>query len=235
MEREAGLSILESRGWLAATPMAFRKRFLSASRWRRVEPGGNVTLGGEERDDVIGLARGTVAVTSTLGQAGTPIMHMAHAVFWMGYGPILLGRSRVVTVEARTELWIASVPKAAIIPLLDDTTLWWRCFMRLLAEYGDTSAMIASDLLIRQSDRRLAATILRFAGLRRPGQGPVEQVCVEVTQAELADAANLSRNTAGTILRKFAAKDFIRMGYRGLAVRNPAGLYRLVAGSDLAV
>jgi hypothetical protein len=77
--------------------------------------------------------------------------------------------------------------------------------MRLLAEYGDICAMITSDLLIRQLDWRLAATILRFAGLRRSGPQTTAEVRLLVTQAELADAANSSRKTAGTILRTLAA------------------------------
>lgn len=226
MNREEGLSLLASRGWLADTPAEFRSRFLSAARWRRIDPGMTVTLGGEERDDVVGLAHGTVVMTSTLGGAGTPIMHMAHAVSWMGYGPVLLERPRVVTVEARTLLWIAVIPKATILPLLDETTLWWRCFTRLLAEYGDISAMIAADLLIRQSDRRLAATILRFAGLRRCGAPTAAPVRVLATQAELADAANLSRNTAGTILRALAKEGYVDIDYRGIIVVDEAGLQR---------
>ncbi len=228
MEREEGLSILASRGWLAGTPPEFRKRFLSAARWRFIERGAIVTLGGEERSDFIGLAAGTVTVTSALGNAATPVMHMAHAVLWMGYGPLLLERPRVVTVEARTDLWIAVIPKASILPMLDETTSWWRCFTRLLAEYGDISAMIASDLLIRQSDRRLAATILRFAGLRGLYPDQPEQVRIEVTQTELAEATNLSRNATGTILRRLAAKGHIRTDYRGIVVCAPASLRQLV-------
>lgn len=228
MDREEGLTILASRGWLAETPVEFRKLLLSAARWRHVDPGATVTLGGEERDDVIGLAQGTVAMISTLGHAGTPIMHMAHAVVWFGYGPLLLDRPRDVTVEARTPLWIAVIPRARIAPLLDETTLWWRCFMRLLAQYGDTSAMVASDLLIRQSDRRLAATILRFAGHRIPGEPTGGEVRLPVTQAELADAANLSRNAAGTILRALAARGFIETDYRGVVVLDRERLRRFV-------
>jgi CRP-like cAMP-binding protein len=232
MEREEGLSILGTRGWLSETPAEFRKRFLSAARWRHVDAGWTVTLGGEEQDAIIGLASGTVAVTSALGRAGTPVTHMAHAVFWMGYGPLLLERPRVVTVEARTDLWIAVMPKAQILPLLDETTLWWRCFMRLLGEYGDTSAMIASDLLIRESDQRLAATILRFAGLRAPGSHTTEEVRLPVTQAELADAANLSRNAAGTILRVFAAKGYIETDYGAIVVLDCAGLQSFVGAPN---
>ena len=228
MDRDEGLSILASRGWLAETPVEFRKLFLSAARWRHVEPGATVTLGGEERDDVIGLAQGTVAMLSTLGHAGTPIMHLSHAVFWLGYGPLLLERPRDVTVEARTHLWIAVIPRAKVSPLLDESPLWWRCFMRLLAQYGDISAVIASDLLIRQSDRRLAATILRFAGPRDSTAEKREEVRLPLTQAELADAANLSRNKAGTILRALAAQGYIETDYRGIVVLDRARLQGFV-------
>lgn len=224
MDREDGLSLLASRGWLAKTPVEFRRRVLSAAQWRHVGQGATVTLGGEERDEVIGLAQGTVAATTTVGQAETPAMHIAQAVFWLGYGPLLLDRPRVVTVEARTDLWVAAIPKAKILPLLDGTTKWWRHFMRLLVEYGDTTAMIAADLLIRQSDRRLAATILRFCGAPESNADPAGHLRIPVTQAELADASNLSRNAAGTILRMLAAKGYIEIDYGSIVVLDRAGL-----------
>jgi CRP-like cAMP-binding protein len=230
MKREAGLSILASRGWLAETPAEFQTSFLSFAQWRHIEKGATVTLGGEEKDDVIGLAHGTVAATTTVGLAETPTMHIACAVFWLGYGPLLLERPRVVTVEARTDLWVAEIPQAKILPLLDGTTKWWRCFMRLLVEYGDTTALIASDLLIRQSDRRLAATILRFAGPPDPDAGPAGRLRIPVTQTEVADASNLSRNAAGTILRALAAKGYIETDYGGIAILDRAGLQHFVVG-----
>lgn len=228
MDREEGLSLLASRGWLAGTPAEFRTLVLSAAQWRHIEQGATVTLGGEERDDVIGLAHGTIAATTTLGQDDTPTMHIAHAVFWLGYGPLLLERPRNITVEARTDLWVASIPKVRLQPLLDGTTKWWRCFMHLLVEYGDITAMIASDLLIRQSDRRLAATILRFCGPPDQGADPAGQPRIPITQAELADAANMSRNVAGTILRTFAAKGWIETDYRGIVVLDRTALQGFV-------
>jgi CRP/FNR family cyclic AMP-dependent transcriptional regulator len=232
MQRAEGLAILKTHGWLAGTPAAFRDRFLSAARWRQVAAGSTVTLGGENESTVIGLAHGTVTVTSTLGRVGTPMTHMALPVFWMGYGSLLLERQRVVTVEARTDIWIAAVPGSAVLPMLDETTQWWRCFMRLLGEYGDISATIASDLLIRRPDQRLAATILRFAGLRGNGARPLGEPRLRVTQAELADAANLSRNVAGRILRHLAAQGYIEADYRSILVRDPDGLRALVERSD---
>jgi len=191
VEREQGLSLLASRGWLSGTPEDFRKRFLSLARWRRVAPGTTVKLGGEELDDVIGLAEGSVVLTSALGEAETPVTHMVHAVFWLGHGPLFTGQPRRVTAEARTALWVARFPRAKILAMLDETPVWWRCFLPLAVEYGDICALIASDLLIRRSDRRLAATILRFAGLRGPVEAPCHGLRVPTTQAELAAASNL--------------------------------------------
>jgi CRP-like cAMP-binding protein len=229
VEREQGLSLLASRGWLSGTPEEFRERFLSLAQWRLVEQGTPVTLGGEERDDILGLAEGTVLMTSTLAEPDTPAMHMAHAVIWLGYAPLFLDQPRRITVEARTPLKIASFPKARVLALLAETPVWWRCFLPLGFEYGDACAVIASDLLIGRSDRRLAATILRFAGLRGSRIPPCHQVRLPVTQAELAGASNLSRNVAATILREFSAQGWIEIEYRGLVLRDPKGLRRFLA------
>ena len=236
MNRDQGLRILASQGWLAGTSEEFRGLLLPMARWRRFESGTLVTLGGDEADDIIAMASGVMAFTSALGPPDTPIMHLARAVFWMGYGPVLMGGTRVVSAEARSEVWAASFPKSQILPLLDGSSRWWRYFARLLGEYGHLSAMIASDLLIPDSERRLASVLLRFGGLQgltNAGAGAARAtVHVPVTQAELAAAANLSRNSAGTILKRFAARGIIETGYRDILITDPARLMAAVnAGS----
>jgi CRP-like cAMP-binding protein len=145
-----------------------------------------------------------------------------------------LGGTRVVSAEARSEVWAASFPKSRILPLLDGSSRWWRYFARLLGEYGHLSAMIASDLLIADSERRLAAVLRRFGGLQgltNVGDNPVAArttVHVPVTQAELAAAANLSRNSAGTILKRFATRGIIDTGYRDILITDPARLIAVV-------
>jgi CRP/FNR family transcriptional regulator, cyclic AMP receptor protein len=221
MDREHGLAILAGEGWLAGTSEEFRALFLPMARWRSFAAGTLVTMGGEEADDIIGLASGSVAFTSALGLPEAPAMHVARAVFWLGYGPILLGGGRVMSAEARTEVWVASFPKARVLTLLDGSTRWWRYFTRLAGEYGHNCATIASDLLIPQSERRCAAVLLRFGGCRGSEATPM---IVPVTQGELAAAANLSRNSAGAILRGWAARGLIETGYGGITIADPAGL-----------
>lgn len=232
MHRDTGLRILSERGWLSATPVEFRKALLSGSRWRSVDAGSVITLGGEEADDLIGLASGTVELTTVFGVADTPVMHLAHPVFWMGYGPLMNGQPRRVTAIAKSPVYLASIPKAGVMQSLVKRPEWWQHLCPLAIEYGDASITIASDLLIRSSDRRCAAVLLRLGGVRFSGGEEETRITVPVTQDELADAANLSRNTTGDILRKLVAIGLIETGYRGIVIRSPGKLRAFAEHGD---
>jgi CRP-like cAMP-binding protein len=86
-------------------------------------------------------------------------------------------------------------------------------FLQPLLEYGDLTVTIAADLMIRDSERRCAAALLRLAGCRYAGPQDVTPVEVPLTQNELAGAANLSRNSVGTMLQRLATRGFVEVGY----------------------
>ena len=224
MDRDRALQVLAGSPWLAPRPQEFRETFLAMARWHHAKSGAVITLAGEEADDMIGLADGSAALIASQGRADTPIMHLARAPFWMGYGPMLLGKPRVVTAIARSQVLFASFPKAKIVPLLESRPGWWRPFTALIGEYGELSAMIASDLLIPNSEARCAAVLLRFGRVRFPGPADAGEVEVPVTQDELASAANLSRNSTGTILRTLSEDGLVRTAYRTITIRRPATL-----------
>lgn len=226
MNRDEGLRILGGSGWLSETPPEFRDNLLQLGQWRRIEEGAHVTLSGEESEDLIGLASGYVAFTATLGLPETPIMHMASAPFWMGYGPLLHGSKRVVNAQARTIVWIASFPKSKLIPLLESRPGWWRPFMKLMATYGDLTALIAADLLIKKSENRCAAVLLRFGGARFGTIGSGAPIRVPVTQDELAEASNLSRGSVVSILRRFSAAGLVDTSYRWIEICDASGLLK---------
>lgn len=226
--REEGLHILTGRGWLSGTPTAFQRAVLAGCRWYRVEAGDPIQTGGEDVGELTGLAQGTLAMSTILGAPGTPIMHLAHPPFWFGYFPIIFGQPRGISATARTPVWLAGVPQARVRRLLADRPAWWEHFLPLALVYGDTVVTIAADLLIRDSERRCAAVLLWLGGRRFADPADAAPVEVPVTQEELAAAANLSRNTAGTVLRKLAARGLIEPGYRGVTMRAPTALRAVV-------
>jgi CRP/FNR family cyclic AMP-dependent transcriptional regulator len=86
----------------------------------------------------------------------------------------------------------------------------------------------AADLLIRDSERRCAAVLLRLGGRRFAGPDDEEPVEVPVMQDELAGAANLSRNSVGTMLQRLKGRGLVEPGYRGIAIRAPKALRAFV-------
>jgi CRP-like cAMP-binding protein len=57
-------------------------------------------------------------------------------------------------------------------------------------------------------------------------------VLVPVTQAELAAAANLSRNSAGKLLQGLAKRGVVETGYRGILITDPEGLLAILNARD---
>ena len=217
-------------GWLSATPAEFQQALLTRCAWGRIEAGTPVQAGGEENGELIGLASGIVEMRTILGRADTPIMHFAYPVFWFGYVPILTGRPRRIAASAKSPVWLARIPQTTVGALLAERPEWWQHLMQLSIIYGDVSQTIAADLLIRDSERRCAATLLRLGGRRFADPEDKEPVEVPVTQAELAGAAGLSRNSIGTMVQKLKARGLVEPGYRGLIVRAPSALRALVDG-----
>jgi Crp-like helix-turn-helix domain len=83
-------------------------------------------------------------------------------------------------------------------------------------------AGFTADLMIRDSDRRCAAALLRLAGCRYARPQDITPVEVPLTQNELAGAANLSRNSVGKMLQRLEKRGFVEVGYGAMTVRNPA-------------
>ena len=228
MGREEGIETLKTSGWLSAAPVEFREALLSGCGWERLDQGASIQSGGEEEGELIGLAAGIVETRTILGRPDTPIMHFIYPVFWIGYLPFLSGQPRRLAASARTPVWIARISQAKVTALLAKQPEWQPHFMQLAIVYGDVAVNVAADLLIRDSERRCAAVLLRLSGRRFAGPDDDEPIEVPVTQSELAGAANLSRNSAGTIVKKLKARGLIALGYRGMTVRAPAALRAFV-------
>jgi CRP/FNR family cyclic AMP-dependent transcriptional regulator len=228
MVRQDGLRLLSEVGWLSTTTVDFRQAVLATCSWQHLEAGEPLQSGGEEEGELIGLASGSLALRTILGPADTPIMHLAHPVFWLGYVPLILGKPRRVGASAKSAAWIARVPEAPVRRLLSERPEWWQYFSRISIIYGDTSQSIAADLLIGDSERRCGAVLLRLSGHRLADRTDVEPVEVALTQTELAGAANLSRNSIGTMLRRLVGRGLVELGYRGLIILNPAEMRAFV-------
>ena len=211
-------------GWLSETPSDFQSAILERCVWQRILPGVALTHGGDSHGGLVGLIRGRVDFISAIGPSDTPIAHIARAPFWFGELPVA-GRLRTTTVISRTVCDIALVPQLALEAVLAAKPDRWRLLGTLSARGIFLVTLIATDLLIRDSQRRCVAVLLRIAGCRKAGTTRCE---AEIGQDELADMANMSRQTVGVVLRTLEAQGAVKLGYRSITITDPVRLRAMV-------
>ncbi len=217
-------AILRHRGWLADTPSDFADALLSHCQWRTHGPGVAIQHAGDTGGMLFGVARGTLALTTSLAAPDTPMTHIVHPGLWFGWVPMFVGRERPNSVVTRSEVALACLSQAGFEALLAEHPHWWRHAGALGVQYGNIAVNIAADLMIRDSRRRCEAALLRLADCRFSDSADGNAVEALMTQDELAAIANLSRTSVNAILRTLEAEGLISLGYRSVVLHDPARL-----------
>jgi len=227
-ESEFGNSLLH-RGWLSRTPSDFQQALFPICRLRRFAAGETLYVAGDEPGGIFGICRGSVAVSIPLDTSEMHFVHLYQPGIWFGEASILTGHPRRISAVARTDLTVAYAPRGGLLTLLNGHPEWWQMLGRLSVETNDFMIVSGDDLMIRDSERRCIAIILRICGCRFEDPDVDDSVTARISHEELANMANLARNTVGEILHRLSAEGHVELGYRTVKVRNSDVLRARVA------
>jgi CRP-like cAMP-binding protein len=158
-------------------------------------------------------------------------MHIGHPGSWFGYVGMFTGGELPMGVTARTDVMLAGLGQLQLEQLIAEHPEWWRHIGLLGVLYGNAAINVAADLLIRDTRRRCAASLLRIADCRFESPADAEPVEAPLSQDELAALSNMSRTTISTIRRDLENDGLIKLGYRSVPVIHPARL-RALADDD---
>lgn len=221
--------LLSSYGWLSRTSPTFIDSVIALGRWKKVYGGERVTTAGEEKSELIALAEGVATLSSNIGYAETPLVHIFRPPFWWGYTYLVGSGPRRYTCEMRTSGWLLSIDGKSLERLMNRETAAWPAMVRLAIGHTDLAATVAGDLVTRGSRKRTLAVLLRCSGHRDSDSMDAPPLkSIPLTQAELADASNLSRNTVVTVLQELAAKNLVGLSRRSIEIKNPSALLKML-------
>ena len=222
---------LGSVGWLAHRPSAFRKLLLSRCRLHVLEKGAIVYRIGDAPDGVYGVASGRVSVEIAPHEQDPHLIHSLGPGSWFGEAAFFGECERLVTIVATRPSHCLHLPRFEIDEIAKADPNTWRWLGNLLFVQFQAALTAIDDLKIRRPDQRIAAILLRLAGIRH--QQNVEDMTPEVdaTQKDLAEISSLSRTTVGECLDQLQAAGLIARGYGHLTLLDPAALRRLIDGS----
>ncbi len=211
-------------GWLGDLPRDFADAFVKIGRWIQVGRGQVVYGIGSEEAVLYGVAQGTARMHMAINEHEQRLSHIIGPGFWFGEYEFTSGISRLLEFEAATDLLLLHVARYDFQQLALKYPDSWQWIALLSGQHLITAMGAADDLMLTSAERRLAALLLRLSGhrLAHPASPPFE--FIPATQQELAVAANLSRASAGKILRMLEKKGEITIEYGALAILDAQAL-----------
>lgn len=216
---------LARRGWLSRTPAAFRDAVLSQTSLRSFGAGTTIYSEGDPSDGLWGLAEGTIGLELAGERRSPSFAYLSGRGFWIGAQTLIMGPGRQVGLVALRPCRMLYLSGAAFHAIAQKDAEAWRWLAALPLIQNAVAFGVLDDLLIRESDRRCAAILLRLAGCRGPFAQD-EPDDIYATQEQLAEICNLSRTSLGEVLRAFDRQGFISRRY-GRIVIDRAVLARL--------
>jgi CRP/FNR family transcriptional regulator, cyclic AMP receptor protein len=221
-------AFLLNNGWLAHCSRGFAESFIAHCHWRHVPAGTGIQHAGEPGATVTGIAHGNALLTTSLSSPDSPTIHVMQPGEWFGFVPLFIGGMRPNSIVARTDVVLATMSQPEIEALLAPRPEWWRDIGTLGIIHANIATGIAADMMIRESRRRCAASLLQVADCRHADRLGSELASTPLSQEELAAIANLSRTSISSILRDFEETGLIKLGYRSFTIMQPGKLRDLV-------
>ncbi|MCI3132434.1 Crp/Fnr family transcriptional regulator [Phenylobacterium aquaticum] len=232
MTPDALQEVLSRTPWFRGLPPDLAEGLLRLAQVRRWTDE-TVYAAGDPPNGLFALISGEVRIAQTTASGRAALLMIASPGVWFGEAAMIDGKPR--TSEA------AAVGAATLLQVTPSA------FQQLTAHSGPNMAAFAS--LVCDQYRRAMDYIVETAGLSarvrlaqrlaelvrthgRPGAGGIV-IDLKLSQESLAEMAGVSRQTLNRLLKALEADGVVALGYRALAVRDPAALEALARSRTL--
>jgi CRP/FNR family transcriptional regulator, cyclic AMP receptor protein len=225
--------IIAKQGWLSLTPASFRQLVLDRSHLQVLKAGSTIYSVGDPPGGMFGLVSGGLAISIAPGERGPYLAHFAPPGTWIGVAPAFTEQPRQAGLAVTRDTELLHLPLHSIREIVASDPGAWRFFG--IAVIANTSVAIgaAEDLLIRDHFKLCIAVLLRLGGCRLRTMPEFLPIEIDVNQDGLAALTNLSRTTAGAILRKLQASGYLEVSYRRIHILAPDALRAILTEKNV--
>jgi CRP/FNR family cyclic AMP-dependent transcriptional regulator len=226
---EKARDFLRGQGWLEHTSPAFRDALLAEGVLRSFGRGDVVMRHGDAPNGLWVVVQGGLSLEIAPYEHGPNFAHMLRPGFWFGEMECLTGGGRLYGLGATRASVCLHVPKRGVDKVLAVDPEGWRWIGQLCAGHLALAIGSMNDLMIRSSEVRLAAILLRLAGARDV-DNPREAIPeIDASHEDFGVMANLSRSAVGRILKEFEEERLVACAYGAVRILDQTGLRARIA------
>lgn len=215
-------------GWLAERPPDVCAAVLSRCRLLLPQPGSYMRFAGNEQGGIFGVASGGIGIQLPFVTGQQVLPSIVRRGAWFGYAPVGKHSDWPMSYLVMEPSVLLHLP----LPRLREIQASEPCMSPHLAALTDRSLERAvanvTNLLIRNPDRRIAASLLRIA----PDEEDGAPATIVISQEQLGEIANAARDVVNRALAKYAAKGWVSVGYRSVTLLRRDEIARYVKSGE---
>jgi CRP/FNR family transcriptional regulator, cyclic AMP receptor protein len=208
-------------GWLADQPEDVRNSVLKHARIVDYQASEFIFHAGDAEGGIYGVITGGVGVHLPSDEGIPLLAHILRCGGWFGYGPLVRGRKRSLSFSLIEPTLLYHLPLSHAQEIAQASLAHQRAIMSI-SEYGmDVATKVIETLLIRSTDRRIAATLLRIGPAPDDGCSVIEII---ITQSQLGEMANAERQVVNRALKRLEVKGILRVAYGRIEIADRSAL-----------
>ncbi len=215
-------------GWLGQIDRSVAELILQAGRLSKFSDGAEIYGLGQPQDCLHGVARGTVKMLVAVNEQDPKFGHLAGPGFWFGETAAVTGNQSLVELTASGPTETLSISRKQIDAIAQTHAGVWPAITLLAVCNLGTAIAVGEDLLIRDSRKRMVATLLRLSARRSCFQNIPPFASIPVSWNELAEATNLSRSKVGALLSELSKQGLVETRQKQVRVVDAIGLDELL-------
>lgn len=214
MKREEAKKRILGRGWLADQSPDLKAAVMRHARLISVSEGDSPFHSGDEPGGIYGIVSGGVSMWIAGRSAENRLGHIGRCGTWFGYGPLVRGgpRSLLLSISVSEPGWLFGVSLSRLQEIASISPEHQRALLSI-SDYGLEIALHTIEtLMIRNSERRIAATLLRIAPhVEDVPKGAPDEILL--TQAQLGEMANAERKVVNRALSRMEREGWLVVSY----------------------
>lgn len=219
---EQARHLMAASPWLQRFPEDLRENVLASTRLLPpFNRGQHVYNVGDTPNGMYGVVSGCFGFEIAPQEQGPQLVHQFRPGMWFGELAHVLERPRLAMMYATRPSQCLCFPERALNTLLHRDPRLWQYVALALANATALAFTTINDLMVRSPKRRLAAALLRVAGLRN--DEPLEGAFLELdlTHASLALLSNISRSTVAQYLQELEHQGYLEYRYGKVFLVEP--------------
>jgi CRP/FNR family transcriptional regulator, cyclic AMP receptor protein len=229
IDKVSALEIARGSGWLSRQSRALQDDLLSRCMLRSYAKDEVICHYGDPHNGVYALVAGVLRIEFPTIDGDYRIASVKQPVFWFGHGASLAQGNFYATTTAASEVSVFFLPHREFESLLRNAD-YCRAFSLIVLEHFSEASQVISQLLVTDTENRVAARIALLSETAGRNTG----IVVPVTQSELAEMCGLSRHTVQQILNSLERRGLISARYGRIEVPSVENLLRACSETGMS-